>query len=286
MLRNALVTHGATQQEMISALQWYIDHGVSDCVLDDPINRFDIVPEVPKPAMMSEISASAPQQLQESTQTFLGKSDAYDEAVKLAKAANSLGELSNAIAGFDGIAIKKTASNMVFADGNPKAEIMIIGEAPAADEDRQGVPFSGASGNLLDKILACIDLSRKSEDSKKSVYISNILNWRPPGNRSPSSAEIEVSLPFIERHIQLIEPKIIVLCGGVAAKSLLSSSDSISRLRKKWHDYKPQTQALGGSDISIPAIATYHPSYLLSTPVQKKLVWEDMLNLQKQYLPL
>ncbi len=274
--------HSATQQDIISALQWYIDHGVSDCVLNDPINRFNIVPEVPKSAMISAISDIASKQLQENIQTFLGKSDAYDEAVKLAKSANSLEELAKAIIDFDGIAIKKTASNMVFADGNPKSEIMVIGEAPGAEEDRRGKPFIGASGRLLDKILSYIDLSRKSENPEKSVYISNILNWRPPGNRTPSSAEIEVSLPFIERHIQLIEPKIIILCGGVAAKSLLGSEYSISRLRKKWHDYKPRTQAINSGNISIPAIATYHPSYLLRTPIQKKLVWEDMLILQKR----
>ncbi len=290
MLRDALVTYGATQREMLSALQWYIDHGVSDCVIDEPVNRFEIVNEISKPVEMSTISTGMPQQLQgqsqETMQRFLGKSDAYEEAVRLAKSANSLEELSEAISQFDGIAIKKTASNMVFADGNPNADIMVIGEAPGADEDRQGKPFVGESGQLLDKILACIDLSRKSEDHKNSVYISNILNWRPPGNRTPSPAEIEVSLPFIERHIQLVKPKIIVLCGGVAAKSLLGSGNSISRLRGKWHDYMPQTKDLGDNNMSIPAIATYHPSYLLRTPVQKKLVWEDMLNLQKRLISL
>ena len=121
-------------------------------------------------------------------------------------------------------------------------------------------------------------MDRNDEDPEKSVYISNILNWRPPGNRTPNPAEIDVSLPFIERHIQLVEPKILVLSGGVAAKSLLKSTSSISRLRKVWHDYIPVTEGIG--DKKIPTIATYHPSYLLRTPVQKKAVWQDMLMLR------
>ncbi len=273
-----------TQREMISALQWYADHGVSDIVLDEPINRFAEPKSVPSVA--STVTQTHQPAQQQAAQTFLGKSDAYDEAIKLAKSANSLEELSQAISDFDGIALKKTASNMVFADGNPKASIMIIGEAPEADEDRLGKPFVGASGQLLDKILSCINLDRNAEKAEESVYISNILNWRPPGNRTPSPAEIEVSLPFIERHIQLVKPKILVFCGGVAAKSLLQRSESISRLRKVWHEYLPQTPDLNDNSEPLQALATYHPSYLLRTPVQKKLVWEDMQNLQKRYLSL
>jgi DNA polymerase len=141
-----------------------------------------------------------------------------------------------------------------------------------------GKPFVGVSGQLLDRILKCIDLDRTQEDAQRAIYISNILNWRPPGNRTPSPAEVEVSLPFIERHIQLVKPKILILCGGVSAKALLSTNDGISKLRKSWKPYRTLTPGLGQGD-PIPAIATYHPAYLLRTPSQKKAVWEDMLNI-------
>src|SRR5262249_7051997 len=132
--------------------------------------------------------------------------------------------------------IRKTATNTVFCDGNPASPVMLVGEAPGADEDRLGRPFVGVSGQLLDRILKCIDLDRAQEDPARAIYISNILNWRPPGNRTPSPAEIEVSLPFIERHIMLAKPKLIILCGGVSAKALLGREEGISRLRKTWHD--------------------------------------------------
>ena len=214
---------------------------------------------------------------------LLGASEARAEAEKRAAQATTLEELSDAIAAFDGIALKKTATNMVFADGNPKAPIMLIGEAPGADEDRLGKPFVGVSGQLLDRILAAAGLDRQADTPEEAVYISNILNWRPPGNRTPAPAEIEVSLPFIERHIQLVKPRILILCGGVSAKALLNSEESVSRLRKMgWHDYKPRSGNAAADAQAIPAIATYHPSYLLRTPAQKKAVWADMIALTQK----
>lgn len=260
----------------IAALGWYVDSGVNEVLSDAPQDRTKPVEMPVQPVSMpsaSRMQGDAP------AAAFLGKTDAYEEALKLAQAANTLEDLAKAIAGFDGVAIKKTATNMVFSDGNPKARVMLVGEAPGADEDRQGKPFVGVSGQLLDRILECIDLDRKEEDPAKSVYISNILNWRPPGNRTPNEAEIAVSLPFIEKHIQLIQPEIIILCGGVSAKSLLGSAESISRLRNRWHDYKPQTQGLVANAKPIHAIATYHPSFLLRTPSQKKAVWKDVIEI-------
>ena len=262
-----------------AALQFYIDHGVDGGLLDEPVDR-TAPSEAPIALAPVKPVSSAPKPAPESADMLLGKSDARIEAVKLAQAAQTLEELRAAIAEFDGIAIKKTATNLVFSDGNAKAPIMIVGEAPGADEDRQGQPFVGVSGQLLDRILGCVGLERTEEDAAKAVYISNILNWRPPGNRTPSPAEIEVSLPFIERHIQLAAPKVLIFCGGVSAKSLLGSGDSISRLRNKWHDYLPQTPEYRDAAQSISAIATYHPAYLLRTPPQKKAVWADMLSLQ------
>ena len=157
---------------------------------------------------------------------------------------------------------------------------MLVGEAPGADEDRQGKPFVGVSGQLLDKILSCIGLSRTEQDPAKAVYISNILNWRPPGNRTPSPAEIDISLPFIERHIALVKPDFLILCGGVSAKGLLGTSEGISKIRGRFTDYRPITDGVATDVGSIPALATYHPAYLLRTPSQKKLVWQDMLMLR------
>jgi len=277
-----------------TALEFYVEHGV-DCALEEePQNRYkqpEAKPQPPQTLAAALDPAPAPTAQQQTPQQqaaepapaepILGASEARREAVKLAQQAQTLEELQQAIAEFEGIALKKTATNLVFCDGNPKAEIMLVGEAPGADEDRQGKPFVGQSGRLLDRILATIDLSREAEEPDKSVYISNILNWRPPGNRNPSPGEIEASLPFIERHIQLAKPKLLIFCGGIAAKSLLGRTEGVSRLRKTWHDYTPQTAELAQeSSDPIPAIATYHPAYLLRTPTQKRAVWRDMLAVQ------
>jgi uracil-DNA glycosylase family 4 len=269
-----------------ASLQWYIDQGVDEALLSQPINRLAMRAPRPEPMPVYELpksgnrSSSVVSAMQ--PQAFLGTSEAYVDAVQRAKSANTLEELRATIAEFEGIALKKTATNLVFSDGNPKARVMLVGEAPGADEDRLGKPFVGVSGQLLDKILLCINLDRQSEDPATSLYISNILNWRPPGNRTPSPAEIELSLPFIERHIQLIQPKLLILCGGVAAQALLGRTEGVSKLRNKTHDYKPLTNALYIEGNIIPAIATYHPSYLLRTPSQKRAVWSDMLEITQK----
>ncbi|MEZ5814837.1 MAG: uracil-DNA glycosylase [Alphaproteobacteria bacterium] len=259
-----------------AALQFYLDSGVDEALSAEPLNKVSRDGNV----LLGEKKHPAPTPTPGAHNPLLGKSDARIEAVKLASAAQTPEDLRAAIAGFGGIAIKKTATNLVFCDGNPKAPVMLVGEAPGADEDRQGKPFVGVSGQLLDRILKCIDLERTEENPAQSIYISNILNWRPPGNRTPAPAEVEVSLPFIERHIQIIRPKLLIFCGGVSAKALLGSDESVSRLRNKWHDYLPQTPEYRENAKPIPAIATYHPAYLLRTPAQKKAVWTDMLAVQ------
>lgn len=268
----------------LAALQWYIDNGIDEVLTDAPVDRFALAPPAPKPmaAPKQTPTMSVAKQAAAAPATpILGANDAQIEAVKLANAATTLDELKDAIQNFDGIEIKKTATNIVFADGNPKAKIMLIGEAPAADDDRAGKPFCGSSGHLLDRILSFIGLSRAAEQPEDSIYLTNILNWRPPGNRTPTSAEITVSLPFIERHIALVKPDIIILCGAVAAKTLLGRTEGISRLRKAKHSYQTQTADLKDKCKNIPAIATYHPDYLLTTPLQKKAVWADMLALKQ-----
>ncbi|NCC22952.1 MAG: uracil-DNA glycosylase [Alphaproteobacteria bacterium] len=265
----------------LAALRWQVEAGVDESLCEEPLDKTALkpVPLVHNPlAPASAVQPQAPPA--SSVPQILGTSDAREEAIRIARAANTLEELRNAVAGFDGIALKRTATNLVFGSGNPKAALMLVGEAPGADEDRLGEPFVGVSGQLLDRMLACIELSRQEEDPQKSVYISNILNWRPPGNRAPTPGEIEVSLPFIERHILLSRPKLLVLVGGVSAKALLGRSEGISKLRQRWHTWRPQCDGIGLPDEPIPAIATFHPSYLLRTPAQKRAAWADLLMLQ------
>lgn len=186
---------------------------------------------------------------------------------------SSIDDLRATLLAFDGCALKQTAMNLVFADGNPKASIMFIGEAPGEDEDRQGKPFVGVSGQLLDKMLAGIDLDRSK------VYISNVIFWRPPGNRSPTDMEVAACLPFVEKHIALVKPQFLVLLGGVAAKTILRTKEGITRMRGRWLDYRI---AGGSSEDVIPCLPTYHPAYLLRQPAAKRQAWNDLLTLSKR----
>jgi DNA polymerase len=192
-------------------------------------------------------------------------------ARQLAASCRDLAALEAALAAFDGCPLKATATRLVFADGNPAARVMLVGEAPGADEDRQGKPFVGVSGQLLDRMLACVNLDRGK------VYIANILPWRPPGNRQPTAAEIAVCLPFIERQIELVDPALLVLLGGVAAKTLLATTQGIVRLRGRWMSYGSP-----GLARPIPVIATYHPAYLLRSPGQKRDAWRDLLSINNK----
>ena len=182
----------------------------------------------------------------------------------LIKDCSSLVDLYNLLINFDGCHLKKTATQIVFSDGNPKAKIIFVGEAPGAEEDKTGKPFVGASGQLLDKMFNSINLSRKS------VYITNIIPWRPPGNRTPTEYEINLMKPFLLKHIQIINPKIVVAVGGSAAKALLGINDGILKHRGRWSKLNLT------DNLKIDAIATLHPAYLLRSPSQKKLAWEDL----------
>lgn len=281
----------AERQAWIEALRWHVDQGVTDALGDEPQDATVWINAAPPPPVRQAANITPPQAAPETPRnmeqhappTFLGVAEARAEAVRAAAAAKTLDELKAAIAAFQGFAISKTATNLVFADGDPDASIMLVGEAPGADEDRLGKPFVGASGQLLDKILRSIGLDRNAQEQPSRIYISNMLNWRPPGNRNPTPAEIEMALPFIERHIQLAAPKILIFCGSVSAKALLDTEQGISRLRGRWHNYMPRTKELTDkANGPIPALATYHPSYLLRTPGQKKLVWADMLEIHSK----
>lgn len=261
---------GTDHTALKAALSWYLDHGVDEVLADSPVDH-TAMPVIERAETAAPKTASATV----TPMPLLGTNDMVAQTAALAAACTTLEDLKQAIQDFDGLAVKKTATQIVFADGIPSAKVMVIGEAPGADEDRQGKPFVGVSGQLLDKILACINLSRAPEGGQQPVYISNILNWRPPGNRTPTDQEVQIALPFILKHIELVNPDYLILSGGVAAKGLIGSSESISRLRGKFHDIQ-----IGGR--KIPAIATYHPSYLLRTPTQKRAVWQDMLMLQER----
>jgi uracil-DNA glycosylase family 4 len=195
--------------------------------------------------------------------------EAAQSARLLAAGAETIAALGAVVAGFDLCPLKRTATNTVFVDGNTAARVMIIGEAPGADEDRIGRPFVGRSGQLLDRMLAAIGLDRAS------VQITNAIYWRPPGNRKPTAAEIAACLPFVLRHIALARPLVLVLAGGTAANALLPVSLGITRLRGRWFDL-----AVPGLDRPVPTLAMFHPSFLLRAPERKREAWRDLLALK------
>lgn len=197
----------------------------------------------------------------------LADSQTVQSACDIATACQTLADLREALERFEGCSLKHTAKNLVFADGNPQARIMLIGEAPGREEDLEGRPFVGPSGQLLDKMLSAIGLDRSL------VYIANTLPWRPPGNRPPTSAEISICEPFIQRHIELVNPAVLVCLGGVASKQLLKSDLGIMKLRGRWMNYDNS-----GRDIAV--LPLFHPAYLLRQPAQKRLAWRDLLMLK------
>lgn len=242
-------------------LEWYLLSGVDVICGDRPFMSSEKTESVSK---MEDKSRPAITDLAQMSQ--IACKNARDICAK----AQTLDELEKCVDIFDGCALKLTANKTVFGDGNEHAKILFVGEAPGADEDRSGKPFVGKSGHLLDKMLSAIGLKRSD------CYITNVLMWRPPGNRTPTSAESAVCLPFLKRKIELIKPEIIVTLGAPAANALLDSEDAISKIRGKWLVYAP----LPG--VSIPLLPTFHPAYLLRNPAQKAKVWGDLLKLAKK----
>ena len=199
-----------------------------------------------------------------------GLAATIEAARAAAAAADTLDALRDAVLAFEGCALKKTATNTVFADGVPDGGLMLIGEAPGADEDRLGRPFVGVSGQLLDRMLAAIGRSRQAD-----AYITNVLFWRPPGNRKPTDSEIAICRPFVERHIALVRPLLLVLVGGTASAAMLPGSPGITRLRGQW-----LTLEVNGLPEPVQAIAMYHPSFLLRSPERKREAWADLLSIK------
>ena len=264
-------------------LEWFLDNGVNEFTAHKPVDKTITQEQNTTPAEPQQVPVQRkPAQASPTSEPLMGTAQAMVESKKLAAGAKTLDELKDAIATFDGLSVKKTAMNMVFCDGNPKADVMVIGEAPGADEDRQGKPFVGASGQLLDKILSNIGLTRTAEDPREATYISNILNWRPPGNRTPTPDEMKIALPFIERHIQLVQPKILVLVGNTPMKTILNTTMGIKKMRGNWHNYQTITPDLPKLEQEIFALPTFHPAFLLRNPYEKKTVWQDMVMIQKK----
>lgn len=238
----------------------------------DLLEAINAIPEKIKPILL-EVKEQEKHNLVPVADVLNGTIAAQDvaKARELASNCKTLDELREVVRNFNGCDLKKFATNTVFADGNPEAQILLIGEAPGATEDLQGIPFCGESGMLLDKMLASIGLSRD-----KNVYITNTVFWRPPANRRPTQEEIDICRPFVERHIALINPKLIILVGSTAATSLLGKHEGISNIRSNAFNYK---NCYLSHHIHMTAI--FHPAYLLRQPMQKKTTWFDLIKIQQ-----
>ncbi len=264
-----MTTENTPSIDPTALLAWQIAMGVDEAIDDEPIDRFSVAPPAPQPAQRQQKQSTnaterGPRPVAaRPVQSIAGGS--AEAATTAASNANTLEELKAALEAFDGGLLKRSAKNLVFSDGVAGSPIMVVGEAPGADEDRIGKPFVGVSGQLLDRMLAAIDMSRE-----ENVYISNILPWRPLGNRAPDDAVTAMCLPFIRRHIELAAPKVVLMFGGVSAKALLETSEGITRLRGKWKIIK-----VGA--LEIPALPVFHPAYLLRQPHLKGLAWRDLL---------
>lgn len=271
---------------LTNALVWQIEAGADEAIADAPIDRFAAPPPrtvVARPTQAQVMQAPVAQAASARTaaavrpppsSVLITADTALGAARATAAAAPTLDALRAAVEAFEGCALKETATHTVFADGVADAPVMFIGEAPGADEDRIGRPFVGVSGQLLDRMLLATGFLRSV-----NAYITNILFWRPPGNRDPSSEEIALCLPFVMRHIELVRPKALVLLGGPAAKTLLGRAEGITRLRGKWHEFRTQGMYERG-EAPISAMAMLHPAYLLRTPGAKRDTWRDLLALR------
>ncbi|MFT0861009.1 uracil-DNA glycosylase [Ancylobacter sp. G4_0304] len=276
-----------TERDILSdILAFHVEAGVDAALGDTPVDRFAesaaeksaraTARPAPLPATAAEprlapaarAVPAAPRPPAAIPSPELAPPDlAATEAREAAAAAPTLDALRDLLERFDGCPLKHTATRLVFADGNPQARLMLVGEAPGRDEDIEGKPFVGRSGKLLDRMLAAIGIDRSS------AYIANVVPWRPPGNRTPTPQETAICLPFIRRQIELANPDVLVCLGGPSAQTLLGIKDGITKARGRWMEYDTGTR-------TIPAIPTFHPAYLLRTPLGKRMVWRDLLAIE------
>ena len=268
--------------EAAALLRWYVDQGFDEAIGETAIDRFALPPPAAAttsvaPMAAPAITPSTPTPIRPATPPPqrapipLESPQLVEDAREVARKATSVAELEAAVRAFEGCALKRTAKNTVFADGVVGAPVMIVGEAPGADEDRLGKPFVGVSGQLMDRMFDAIGMSRE-----RDLYITNILFWRPPGNRTPTLAEQAICLAFTRRHIELAKPKLVVLAGGTAVKAVLDTTEGITRLRGKWATLRLD------DGTEVPALPTFHPAYLLRTPASKRQSWWDLLSVDKK----
>jgi DNA polymerase len=255
----------SSPHDALRALEWSIAVGADEALADDGYDRF--AANAARSAASAEIAGAQPGLSAPPTVTLAQQ--VVEDAKTMAAAANTLDELRAAMESFEGCSLKTTAMRLVFADGAPGAKLMLIGEAPGRDEDMQGRPFVGKSGQLLDRMLAAIGLDRTS------VYIANLIPWRPPGNRTPTPQEVQICLPFIQRHIELAQPQMLMFLGAASAQAMTGASEGIMRLRGRWLDY-----SLNGR--TLRALPSLHPAYLLRNPRDKRLSWMDMLAVKQE----
>ncbi|MEM8537755.1 MAG: uracil-DNA glycosylase [Pseudomonadota bacterium] len=248
-----------------AALEWQVELGATDAIQETPVDRYALA--AAKPAKPMQPTNAAP------ATPVMATSDPIADAKHAADAATDLPALATAMEAFEHCELKKGARNFVFCDGNPAARVMIVGEAPGREEDRAGKPFVGRAGQLLDKMLEAIAMGRADETPDSAVYITNVLPWRPPSNRTPDKAEIAMMLPFLERHIALADPDVIVLMGNTPCQALLGKT-GITRMRGNW------VEALGK-----PTLPMFHPAYLLRNPIAKREAWSDLLSLKARLHP-
>ncbi|WP_421701678.1 uracil-DNA glycosylase [Aliiroseovarius sp.] len=247
-----------------AALEWQLEMGVSEFIGEEPVDRYAVEPPAPKPAAVAQKPAKPvmPKKIEEP------RVDHVALAKQMAAGASDLDGLRAQLGAFEGCDLKKGARNLVFADGNPAARIMVIGEAPGRDEDREGKPFVGRAGQLLDRMFDAIGMGRGATLSKDALYITDVLPWRPPQNRDPNPDEVAMLMPFVQRHVELVAPDVLVLMGNHACQAVLGKR-GITRLRGQWEE------ALGR-----PVMPMFHPAYLLRNPHAKREAWADLLELQ------
>jgi uracil-DNA glycosylase family 4 len=251
-------------------LAFYLEAGVDCAVMDEPVDRMsDESAAAPRDQLPSPPVRSAPVAMAVArAEPAPAPEVAIQSAREAARTAPSLQALRAMLEQFEGCALKSTATRLVFADGNPQARVMFVGEAPGREEDIEGLPFVGRSGQLLNRMIAAIGLDRNS------AYIANVIPWRPPGNRTPTPQETQVCLPFIQRQIELVNPDVLVTLGNPSTQTLLSTRDGIMKTRGRWFDYDTGTR-------KIKAMATFHPAYLLRSPSYKRLAWQDLRAIAK-----
>jgi len=262
-------------QDALAHLAWQVELGADEAILDAPVNRFEAVETASRAPSAFAKAVEAPQSAPPVARTpdkAATAAAAVSHAQALAASAGSLQKLRDALAGFEACDLRHGARNLVFSDGNPAPRVMIVGEAPGRDEDIQGKPFVGRAGQLLDAMLGAIGLSRTSEDAETSVYITNMLPWRPPQNRDPTPEEIAMLQPFVRRHVELADPEVLVLMGNWACFGLLGKR-GITRLRGSWDEV-----------LGRPALPMFHPAFLLRQPSEKAKAWADLLSLKAKLL--